>query len=439
MNQFSNLCLAKNLRFVFCIIIALTGLHANAQTNLEEYITQAKANSPLINDNRNQVLANQAEADRIKALYQKLQLSLNASYLFAPVYVTDNGQHRLELNSNGSATNYYGFDLGVTNGGSYQGMVTVNQPLFNRKRADIMAAQPLVNAQINANNVVLTAHDLEKTVTDQYLLCLLDNRQTINAANNIRVISGQQLIVRKLVAASLLKSTDLTLLNIEYENSQNLLIAYQAAFRKDLLELKLMSGIRDTTISKLDSVALTLKSDEPVHSLYNERFRLDSLNLITGQKGFETKYKPQLNLFENTGFNGPYLPTLANRFGVSAGLMFTWNILDGHQRDITRRKTSILLQSVSAYKSNFQIQQSLRKAQALAELQSYDSRLTHVRQQLLDYESVLAGYRKQVIQAQLSVIDFINVLKNRSMAQRDLLQLETNRLLLINAYNYWNW
>jgi hypothetical protein len=241
------------------------------------------------------------------------------------------------------------------------------------------------------------------------------------------------------VNGSLLKSSDLTLLNIEYDNNVNVLITYQAAYHRDLLELKLLSGIRDTTINELDSLNLTLKDVEPTYSLYNEKFRLDSVSLVTGQKGFETKYSPQLSLFGNSGLNGPYFPTLGNRFGLSAGLTLTWNILDGHQKDITRRRTNSLLQSISFYKTNFQTQQSLRKTQILEELKSYDRRLKNSQQQLSDYESLLASYRKQVIQAQLSVIDFINVLKNRTTVQRDFLMLETNRQLLINAYNYWNW
>jgi hypothetical protein len=437
MKQFSN-CLAMNLRYIFVVMLTLACLCVHAQSTLQEYIALAKTNSPLINDNRNQVATNQAEAERIKALYQKLQLSLNANYLLSPVYVTDNGRNRIELNSNG-ATNYYGYDLGITNGGNYQALVSVIQPLFSSRRAETLAGQSLVNAQINVNNMKLTAHDLEKTITDQYLLCLLDRKQTQNADDNIKLINKQQIIVKKLVSGSLLKSSDLTLLNIEYDNNVNVLITYQAAYHKDLLELKLLSGIRDTTINELDSLNLTLNDAAPPSSLYTEKFRLDSMSLVAGQKGFETKYVPQLGWFGNTGLDGPYLPTLGNRLGLSAGLTLTWNILDGHQKEITRRKTNLQLQSISFYKTNFQTQQSLRKAQILDELKSYDMRLKNSQQQLNDYELLLTSYRKQVIQAQLSVIDFINVLKNRTTVQRDLLLLETNRQLLINAYNYWNW
>jgi outer membrane protein TolC len=416
-------------------ILSVSGLRA--QSNLPDFLNVAYTNSPLINDNKNQQINNQAEAERIRAMTTKLQLSLNAYYLFAPVYVTDAGHKGFDLNSTG-ATNYYGFDLGTTNGGSMQGLVTANQPLFAGKRAAILAEQSRVGAQVNANMIKLTRHDLEKSITDQYILCLLDKKQISNASENMKIIDQQRVIVKKLVNASLLKNSDLILLNIEYESNQNVSLTYQAAYHKDLLELRIMSGSRDTAAIELDTLNLQLKGSVQ-QSAYLEKFRLDSLNLVATQKAFETRYRPQLSAFGNTGVNATHFNTLQDRFGLSAGLNLSWSILDGHQKEITRRKTEVQLQTVAFSKSNAQFQNELRKTQVLDELRSYDIRVRNQQKQLNEYRSLLNSYRTQVIQAQLSVIDFINVLKNRTTAQRDLLQLETNRNLLINAYNYWNW
>lgn len=424
-------------KIALTLLFSLAMCTVYAQNTLPEYLNLSYTNSPLINDNKNQVIANQAEAERIKALTQKLQLSINANYLFAPVYVTDGGHGHFDLNSSG-ATNYYGFDLGITNGGNFQGLASINQPLFTSKRANTLAEQSVVAGQVNTNNIKITRHDLEKSITDQYILCLLDKKQVENSTDNMQLIDQQRFIVKKLVNSSLLKNSDLILLNIEYENNQNILLTYKAAYHKDLLELKLLSGSRDTTSNVLDSLNLALK-DMPNQSMFMEKYRLDSLNLMATQKAFETKYQPQLSLFANSGLNAAHVLGIENRFGVSGGLNFTWSILDGHQKDISRRKTNALLQSVSFYKSNFQFQNSQRKTQILDELHSYDGRLKNQYQQLKNYGALLNSYRTQVIQAQISVIDFINVLKNKVTVQRDLLQLETNRLLLINAYNYWNW
>ncbi|QJD96008.1 TolC family protein [Mucilaginibacter robiniae] len=422
---------------IFFILMYLFSGSLKAQSKLDDFLELSYTNSPLLNEARNQQVVNQAEAERIRALTTKLQLSLNANYLFAPVYITDAGHKGFDLNA-GGAVNYYGYDLGTTNGGSLQGLLVTNQPLFAGRRAGILAAQSLVNVQIYQNTVQLTRHDLEKAITDQYMLCLLDKKQVGNSMANMKIIDQQRLIVKKLVNASLLKNSDLILLNIEYENNQNILLAYQAAYHKDLLELRIMSGSRDTAEVELAPLELKLKT--PVdRSAYLERFRLDSLGLVATQNAFETKYRLQISVFGNTGLNATHFNNLYDRFGLGAGLSLTWSILDGHQKEITRRKTTLQLQSVAFNKSNAQLQNDLRKKQALDELMSYDGRVKNQQKQLAEYESLLTSYRTQVIQAQLSVIDFINVLKNRTIAQRDLLQLETNRNLLINAYNYWNW
>ena len=40
---------------------------------------------------------------------------------------------------------------------------------------------------------------------------------------------------------------------------------------------------------------------------------------------------------------------------------------------------------------------------------------------------------------QMSVLDYITVLRRKVKAENDLLLLQTNRQLATTAYNYWNW
>lgn len=420
---------------LFCICLCVK---VSAQNTLDYYIQTAKERSPLINDNKNQSIANKAEAERLKAMFSKPQLGISANYLFAPVYTTDAGKSSLQSNNPNNLKNYYGYDLAATNGGTYQGLLTLTQPLFNGEVSDAKANEAYARAKINDNAVLLNAHDLEKSVTDQYLLSLQDKKQ-INYAKDILRLLGQQTgIVKKLVESSLLKSSDLTLLRIEYENNKGLLINYQANYQRDLLDLKILSGIRDTSIVDLDSISITLKN-KVVVSDYLNKYRLDSLSLRATQKAFETKYIPQLSFFANTGLNAVYAPTLPKRFGLSAGLSLSWNIFDGRQKEFNKSKTLALLNSVSYYKENFQTQNEVRKTKILSELASYQQRIDNLQTQLNSYKELINSYKKQMIMAQISIIDFINVLKNQSAAERDYLLLQTNRQLLINAYNYWNW
>ena len=64
-------------------------------------------------------------------------------------------------------------------------------------------------------------HQLERSVTEQYLLCLLDKAQIDFTDSVGTVIEHRIEIVRKLVANGLSKQSDLNLLMIEQELMPN--------------------------------------------------------------------------------------------------------------------------------------------------------------------------------------------------------------------------
>jgi hypothetical protein len=357
--------------------------------------------------------------------------------MFAPVITTDNNTTRFSANPN-TPTNYSGYEIAASNGGMYQAQINVTQNLLNKNRFEAFADQANVAGQINLNNVKLTGHDLEKIVTDQYILCLQDRKQFDYALSMVQLMEEQKNMVNKLVENGLLKQSDITLLNIESSGYAGQLATFNAVYRRDLMDLNVLCGINDTALVILENINLQLNPTTD-KSNYLEKYRLDSLNLVSIQKISETKYKPQLNYFANAGLNAVYAPTILNRMGVSAGLNFIWNFYDGKQKLFTRNKTDYYLKTISSYRDNFNMQNTVRKNKIQTELISYTSRLEISRKQLSDYENLLQSYKKEIVLGQLSVINYVNVLKNVALVQRDVLLMESNRLLLINSYNYWNW
>jgi len=426
----------KQITFGLFLIIVTSVLHA--QRSVQDYMEAAKQNSPLIKENQNLSKANQLELERLKAQFTKPQASLNGNFSFTPILSTDNST-RLELNSKG-AQNYYGYELGLTNGGLYQGLVTVTQPVFNGERYKVYEEQVNISSQVNQNNIQLAAHDIEKYVIDQYILCLLDLQQSKYAEEVVNLLGQQKVIVQKLVNSALLKQSDLGLVNIEYDNFENQLVLSRANYRRNLMDLNILAGISDTTLVQLDTLVLTPRVDVSSYaSQYLTRFHLDSLNLTAGQKVFETRYKPQVNVFASSGLNAANISTLPKRFGIGAGVSVVWNFYDGKQRDITRKKTNILLQSVASYRDNFLAVNDVRKNKFITELNAYKERGALLQQQLREYQSVIDSYRRELLSGQQSVINFITTIRNMGVVQRDYSLLQTNQLLLINAYNYWNW
>lgn len=424
-------------RALFLFFLLGFCINVKAQHSLQDYISSAKENSPLINDNKNQSKANQLEVERLKAFYTKPQIGITANYLFSPIISTDNSKTSFQPNPE-IATNYYGYDLAYSNGGTYQAMLNVTQPLFNGKRYEIASEQLNVTSQINENNAKLSEHDIEKIVSDQYILCLQDNKQIAYAEAMVKLLEDQKDILKKLVKNGIYKQSDLSLLNIEYNNFLSQLTSFKANYRRDLMDLNILCGINDTALVQLQNSNLA-QNKTISNSNFLEKYRLDSLNLIAQQKAFELKYKPQVNLFANTGLNAVYAPTIPYRFGISAGLSFTYNLFDGNQKKINQNKTKILEQSVSFYKENFITQNSIRKTKLLAELQSYTDRISIAEEQLKDYELMLNSYKKEILSGQLSIINYIMILKNMAILQRDYALLFLQQQALINAYNYWNW
>ncbi len=419
--------------FLFCFLHS----YVNAQTDLSFYINQAKENSPLIKDNKNQSEASKAELERLKALYTKPQITFNAGVAVSPIINRDNGKTEFQI-SPSDATNYTGYDIAASNGGIYQGMLNVNQPLFNAGKLKMASEQVLVANQINLNTIKLSEHDIEKIVGDQYILCLQDLKQTDYIIQLTQIINEQKVVVNKLAENGLLKQSDLLLVSIEQQTQQNTLAMYKSIYRRDLMDLNILCGINDTSLITINNLDLTISSSA-TQSNFTEKFRLDSLNLLAVQKNFELKYKPQLSAYANTGLNGVYVPTLPNRFGLSGGLNFSVYIFDGKQKSINKKKTDILIKSTQSYKSNFITQNTIRKYKILVEISSLNDRIVISTNQLKDYKQLLEYYKKEVITGQQSVVAYITTIKNLAALQRDYVLMQSNKLLLINTYNYWNW
>jgi len=424
-------------RNILLSIFLLVKIVCNAQNNLNYYIENAKINSPLLYDAINQNKINEFEIARINATYRKPQVGVTANYMFAPIINLDNNKSKFEPNSVG-ADKYVGYDFAAANGGTYQALLNITQPIFNTQKLQTANQQVKIASQINFNNSKLAAHDLEKIVTDQYILCIQNSLQTNYAQAMLGILTEQKDMLTKLVQASIYKQSDLTLLNIEYQTTLAQLITFKANYKRDLIDLNILCGIADTAIVQLQNIELNITNNNAT-SMFLQKYDLDSLNLMAQQKNFELKYKPQLSLFANTGLNAVYAPTITNRFGVSAGFSFTYNFFDGNQKNINQNKTSTSLQTVTKYKSYFLNQNNLRKHKISTELQSYKVRIGIAKQQLQDYDVLLNSYKKEIMLGQLSIINYVTVLKNLATANRDYTLLFTQQQSIINAYNYWNW
>lgn len=422
---------------VFSALTLITYSQGVPNKTLEYYIEYAKENSPLINDYKNQYKVSEYEVQRLKAFYTQSKLEVNGNLLFVPIVSKDNGNTRFQLTPQ-NAVDYYGYDQGVSSGNLQAGL-TWTQPLFASSSYKAAHQQALVTQDINLNNIQLQGHELQRLVTDQYILCLLDKQKIAFADSILIILNEQENVIQKLAQSAIMKQSDYNLIKIEKAGYKESKRNYEQSYETHLLDLNILCGIKDTSIISLEEIKLDLNTLTD-NSRFLDKYRLDSLNLIARQAVSEIQYKPRINLFLDGGLRtSRYNSTTFNHFGMSAGITFAWTLFDGRQRKITRNQTNAELNTVSFDRENFIVQNNLRKRQYLSELKGYDDRSNIMQQQLTSYIQVLADYNREIQKGQLSVINYITVLKNRTQVAESYYLLQANRLLLINAYNYYNW
>ena len=402
------------------------------------YIESAKKNSPLIMDYRNQTKIEKAELERLKAMYVHSRLELNGDYLFVPIISKDGNRTTFRWNAQ-SGIEYYGYDLGESSGYLHTG-VTWTQPLLSRSFYKVAQEQTKINTDIANNRIRMEEHQLERSITEQYLLCLLDKSQ-IDFTDSIGAIINQRIdIVKELIKNGLFKQSDLKLLMIERNVNTELYVASCQSYHTHLMDLNILCGIEDTTDVELLDINLPIRMQMVnAPSFFTEQYRLDSLNTVASLHSFNLQYKPQLNLFVNGGIQIGDFSKWYRHFGWSAGLTFSWTIFDGKQKRWKVRQAEWQQNSIRTYKENSEYQRNMRISQCLSELSRYEEREKTLGNQLSEYDSILSDYEKEMDAGQVSVLDYITVLRNKIQTEKERLLLQANKQLVIAAYNYWNW
>jgi outer membrane protein TolC len=405
--------------------------------NLDYYLEQAELNSPLLHQSANEMEIISLDMKQVKNVLSKPEIYVDANLMFAPIVSNDNGHPRFEWVSDG-ATDYYGYDLALTDGGSYQAGVGINKPLIVGSILDSYEAKADISREINDNNRILTIHEIEQLVGYQYILCLKAKAESENNRLLLERMDDQLAVMTKLVDQAVYKQTDRMLIQIERTNYQEAYKNSQVDYRKNIYDLNLICGIEDTALSDIAEPDFQMNIAPVTASKFVNAFRLDSLNLLAEQTIFEQKYKPRLSWFANAGLNASYLPT-PDRLGFSTGLSFTWTIFDGHQRDIQQQITNINLNTIEFNRMNFIRKTDIQQNKIIREIQSIKDRETLVNEQLSQYDQLINAYLSELSLGEISVMDLKNLTRERAAKQQQMVELKMERFLLINSYNYWNY
>ena len=424
-------------RLIIIIIYTVTCVIIKAQTSLEYYLSHAVDNSPQIKQLLNEKEIHTLEAERLRAVYKGANISLNGNLLIVPIISQDNGKTKLDWNAQ-SADRYYGYDLGQANSNLFLG-ATWTKPLLSNSSYNAEKERLDIEKSMSDNSMKLNIHDIKKVVTDQYILCLMDNNQMKLAENIIESLKAQYIIMCKLAANGLVKNSDLQMLNIECSNNEYIKEGAMQSYHLHRAELDIMCGISDSTHNDLEDIHLTPEIEANGSSPFIEKYRLDSLHTISVLKSGMIKYHPKLNLYVDGGVNTANFNNTYRRMGVSAGVSFSWLLFDGRQKRNLQRQTDVELRTIKDYQDRFMADRIRNRNKYIQQIKDMDIQDAKLKKQIADYDTLIDNYISQLKHGELSVINYVTVLRNRMQVAQEEMTISANRELLINALNYWNW
>jgi len=426
----------KTVIFSFLLVFNIMAIYGQ-ERDLDYYLEQAKLNSPLINKALNDNKIVNLDLQQINRILTNPEINFVSGVSLSPIISHENGTNKFLLASE-DAVDYTGHDLAITDGGQYQALVSVKQPLLSGSKYKVYENKADISQRINSNNISLTIHELEQVVGYQYILCLKARQQADNSLALRNELNDQLMIMKTLVENAVYKQTDLMILQIEAQNYEAEYMAGMAEYKTSLADLNQVCGISDTTVVRLADISFALTPESTGESNFLASFMLDSLNIMADLEISELKYKPQLDLFADAGLNAAYRP-YPKRTGLSTGFTLTWNIFDGHQRQIQKEKSVIDLQSIEFEKQNFMTVNKVNRQKILDQINALEQRISLTEKQSAQYDRLYEVYSDELSIGELSVMDFKNLVKDIALKKQEILQLRLEKQLLINTYNYLNY
>ena len=128
-----------------------------------------------------------------------------------------------------------------------------------------------------------------------------------------------------------------------------------------------------------------------------------------------------------------------HNIGLSAGVHVTIPISDGQQRKLYQRQNRILLNNQQAYLSNATLVQQNNLRNAKQQIDQWKQTIEMAAAPIQKQELLLDIIKDKVVKGQVTVMDYINALQEYAVLQKNKALAETNLLLYINQYNYYNW
>jgi outer membrane protein TolC len=393
-----------------------------AQTkNLDDFIAVGLANSPILKDYKNQVLAYKLDSQLIRATLRP-QIYANGQAAYYPVI------------------NGYGYDNAITNGGNYSALLGASQNIFTRNLSGPQYRNIQIQTLGSVNTTKISGHDLNRNITTQYLTAYTDYSLLEFTKLTYKLLNDELQVLKKLVESGIYKQVSYFSFRIEVQSLALALKQNELQYRRDVSDLKALCGMNDTILYKLEKPDITindLKDIEASPQFY--QFRIDSLRILNSKEIINIRYRPKLGWFADAGLMTSNPAMINKNFGTSFGLNFSVPIYDGHQKKLEYQKISLAENTRSNYSSFYRAQFGVHIAEINKEFELTNKLITQMQEQLKEAQTLINVSKLELNRGDLPITDFILAIRSYVTINSSLNQTLIRQLQLINEYNYWYW
>ena len=389
------------------------------EKNLDYFVSQALASSPLLKDYQSQLLLLSLDSQIIRASLRPLVKGIsNNSY--APVI------------------GGWGYDEVITNGQQVSAMIGLSKTLLSRKSIASQIESLGIQSQ-SANNVIkVSEQDLKKLIADQYILAYGGQLQLDFSRHINDLLEKEDSLLKKLTRDNIFKQSEYlafaVLLQQQLLNTSQLEVQYDL----DYATLNYMAGIVDTFTVRLQDPQLSSGGyTDFSKSVFYRQFVLDSLKLANDRALVDLKYRPNINLFADGGYNSSLVYKAYKNFGTSVGINVAIPIYDGQQRKLQYSKVDIQERTRVKKRDFFVQQHDQQLLQLERQLRSTDKLIDQINKQIAYTETLITVNERLLATGDIRLVDFILALSNYFNAKNLLTQNYISRLKIINQLNYW--
>ena len=406
-------------RILLVVSFFLSFLPGRSQEQtLDYFLQQGIKNSPLIRDLNGQIRSNRIDSLLIKAM-NKPRVEFRGYAFYAPV------------------VNNFGYSEILTNIANLTSVMSVSQQLFNKKTVEANLLKTGIQKQSLANTVRLTENSLKKAITAVYLDAWSIHSDISVNLELVSFAKEQAKILKSLTENGIYKQTDYLSFMFDLQGQELQVRELNLRFRKQISDLYILCGIRDT--ASFSPVKPELGNPSPSKQVLSPlfmRFYLDSLRITNENILIDRNYKPTVSWFSDAGLINNDPKVIYQNFGLSLGLNFTLPIYDGNQRKLNHQKRKSEEDIRAGYAEAFNREYHQQLQQLLDELDQTRALLPAVRSQVRNAELLVNQEKELVSKGSGSITDYLIAVKNYLSVRKSLNQYEVRLLQIQNEINY---